>query len=138
MNGLVCQASIAPDGATCAYGHCQAPADVRIVLRHGDPPYDYCEVDWPRVTAALRARGQEAQDTSGIIWTLRAEFPRWDIWHVQVSGVYYALTTFAGDGVSVHAYLVGTLRARMSAAQDSKANAPAPGPRTPQSLPAAG
>src|SRR5260370_38951250 len=138
MNGLVCEASIAPPGATCAYGHCQATADVRLVLREGHPAYDYCEIDWPRVSRALGTRAQEVQDTTGIIWTLRAEFPNWDIWHVKVSGVYYALTTFHGEGVSVHAYLVGTLRARMLAAQESRANDSAAGPGTPKSLPVAG
>ncbi len=121
MNGLVCQASIAPQGARCVYGRCTDPASVRLVLREGHPPYDYCEVDWPHVTHSLATRGQTVTDTTGDIWTIRAEFPRWDIWHVRVSGVYYALTTFAGEGVSVHAYLIGALRERMLAAEQSRA-----------------
>ena len=120
MNGLVCQASIPPQGATCAYGRCEAPADVRLVLRHGDAPYDYCEIDWPHITHSLGTRGQSVTDTTGDIWAIRAELPRWDIWHVKVSGVYYALTTFGGEGVSVHGYLIGVLRARMLAAQEER------------------
>jgi len=119
--GLVCQASMAPEGAECAYGHCRAPAEVRLVLRDGDQGHDYCEIDWPRVTHALKARGQTPTDTTGDIWTIRAEFPNWDVWHVQVSGVYYALTSFGGEGVSVHAYLVGALRAGMLAAERARA-----------------
>jgi len=126
MNGPVCEASIAPGGAKCAYGHCQATADVRLVLRQGDPPFDYCEVHWPHVTDALRARGQTVTDTTGTIWTIRAEFQNWDIWHVKVSGVYYALTTFGGEGVSVHAYLIGALRARMLAAQEERRSSDVP------------
>ena len=124
--GLVCQASIAPQGATCAYSRCTAPADVRLVLREDGPAYDYCEVDWPHVTHSLGTRGQTVTDTTGGIWTIRAEFPQWDVWHVKVSGVYYALTSFGGEGVSVHAYLIGALRARMLAAQEERRSSDVP------------
>ncbi len=132
--GLVCQASIAPPGVQCAYGTCQATATVRLMLRHGHPPYDYCEVDWPRVTDTLRTRGQTVTDTTGDMWTVRAEFANWEIWQSKSSGVYYALTSFGGRGVSVHAYLAGTLRAGMRAAEQNRTSAetPATGPMTPQ------
>jgi len=120
---------------------------VRLVLRHGDPAYDYCDLDWPRVTETLRARGLDVTDTTGNIWTVRAEFGHWEIWQSGSSGIYYALTSFGGVGVSVHAFLVGRLRAGMLAAEQARASAvnaqdtseaPATGPMEPPPHPVAG
>src|SRR6266852_1150530 len=53
LGGLACQASVSPAGAACSRVGCGETATVRLVLRHGDPPYDYCDLDWPRVTETL-------------------------------------------------------------------------------------
>jgi hypothetical protein len=120
--GLACQASVPPAGAGCSRVGCGEAVTVRLILRHDDPAYDYCDLDWPRVTETLRARGLDVTDTTGNIWTVRAEFPHWEIWQSGSSGIYYALTTFGGVGVSVHAFLAGTLRAGMLAAGQARAN----------------
>jgi hypothetical protein len=101
---------------------CGENATVRLVLRSGDAPYDYCDLDWPRVTETLRARGLDVADTTGNIWTVRAEFSNWEIWQAASSGIYYALTSSGGVGVSVHAFLAGTLRAAMLAAGQRRAS----------------
>ena len=122
LGGLACQASVSPADAECSRVGCGQTVTVRLVLRHGDSAYDYCDLDWPHVTKTLRARGLEVTDTTGNIWTVRAEFPHWEIWQSGSSGIYYALTSFGGVGVSVHAFLVGTLRAGMLAAEQARAS----------------
>jgi hypothetical protein len=94
-----------------------------LMLRHGDQAYDYCDLDWPHAAETLRARGLDVTDTTGNMWTVRAEFPHWEIWQSRSSSIYYALTSFGGVGVSVHAFLVGTLRAGMLAAEQARASA---------------
>jgi len=147
FGGLACQASVPPTGTGCSRVGCGETATVRLVLRHGDPAYDYCDLDWPRVTETLRARGLDVTDTTGNIWTVRAEFGHWEIWQSTSSGIYYALTSFGGVGVSVHAFLwAGCARAcwppeqaRASAvnAHDTS-EAPATGPMEPPPHPVAG
>jgi len=110
---------------------CGETATVRLMLRHGDPAYDYCDLDWPRVTETLRARGLDVTDTTGNIWTIRAESAGWEIWQSTSSGIYYALTSFGGAGVSVHAFLVGTLRAAMLAAEQNRPTSTQGSPQNP-------
>ena len=120
-----------PAGAGCSRVGCGETATVRLMLRHGDPAYDYCDLDWPRVTETLRARGLDVTDTTGNIWTIRAESAGWEIWQSTSSGIYYALTSFGGAGVSVHAFLVGTLRAAMLAAEQNRPTSTQGSPQTP-------
>jgi hypothetical protein len=117
---LACQASVSPAAAACSRVSCGEATTVRLMLRHGDPAYDYCDLDWPGVTETLQARGLDVTDTTGDIWTIHAEFSNWEIWRSTSSGAYYALTSFGGVGVSVHAFLVGTLRAGMLAAEQAR------------------
>jgi hypothetical protein len=121
LGRLACQASVSPAGAACSRVGCGEAATVRLMLRHGDPAYHYCDLDWPRVTETLRARGLDVTDTTGDIWTIHAEFSDWKIWRSTNSGAYYALTSFDGVGASVRAFLVGTLRAGMLAAEQARA-----------------
>jgi hypothetical protein len=85
---------------------------VRLVTHHGAEPADYCELDWPLISESVVALGRAIVDVTGDPWTVRAEFPNWDVFQSS-SGRFYASTSLNGQGTTVDAYLVGELRAQM-------------------------
>jgi len=117
---IACQVSIPPQGAECSHECCATPAVVRLVTHHGADPTDWCDLDWRRVRATILARGHTIVDTTGDVWSLRAEFPNWHIWE-SCTGLFYATANFDGQGTTVHSYLIGKLRAEIMAGETAKA-----------------
>lgn len=126
------QATIPPPGAACSEDGCCSVAVVRVTVSlarrtadvmpgNGQQPaaWDTCELHWPRFRYACVRGGHAIADASGDPAQLKADFPAWRLWtSVDAGRLYATARTPGGQGTTVHACLVGQLRAQIEQAME--------------------
>ncbi len=132
---LTYQVTTPPAYSTCQGDLCGSVAAVRLTIPrprftadglHDDDgalvTWDTCDLHWPSLRDTCVRSGHQIVDQTGDLRRLSAEFTVWNIWRSD-QGRLYASARLNGSvqGTTVHAYLVGHLRAQMESMQRAEA-----------------